>query len=98
MSVAYFTEFADVSTDTAQKVAEHVRGIIGAAAPDGGIFHAEGATDNGWWSFDVWGSDEQADRFYRDVLAPALQHANVTPGQPRKLAVYWDTSEMPPPA
>ena len=28
----------------------------GGGAPEGGLFHAEGQSDSGWWSFDVWES------------------------------------------
>jgi len=44
----------------------------------GAIFHAAGATEEGWRVIDVWESEEAFDRFRQQQLMPALARAGVT--------------------
>jgi len=52
--------------------------------------------DGGWWTFNVWDAEDAAERFFRETLHPVLDQVGVPHGQPRKLAVSWDTSSLPP--
>ncbi|MDQ3399252.1 MAG: hypothetical protein M3511_16100 [Deinococcota bacterium] len=92
MTVAFFTEFPQATPEMARQISEYVNTQLGDKPPEGGIYHAEGPTDNGgWWAFDVWESDDTAERFYADILTPTLESVNVPKGQPRKLSVQWES-------
>jgi len=55
----------------------------------GQILHAAAPMQGGWLIVDVWESQEAADTFYRERLAPALQQAGITQGgQPKVYPVY----------
>jgi hypothetical protein len=42
--------------------------------PAGGIFHAAGPSPNGGWRvIEVWESQDDADRFFKERLAPAFE-------------------------
>ena len=56
--------------------------------PDGIISHVAGATENGWFVMDVWESQDAFDRFFAELLGPALQAAKVSPPQVTPVAVY----------
>jgi hypothetical protein len=97
MPVAYFSETPNVDPATARSVIDAVTAGMGAnTVPAGGRFHAEGPTDDGgWWTFDVWDSDEDWHRFRDDHLMPALRDAGVDEPPVRRLAIRWDTTQMP---
>jgi hypothetical protein len=95
MAVAYYSEFPQGSSEVAQQVAERVNQQIGPEGPDGGIYHAEGPRgDGGWWTFNVWESEDAAQRFFRDTLMPILQDVGVgrPDSQPRMLNVHWESN------
>jgi hypothetical protein len=93
MAVAYFSEFPSSSQGTPQKVADAVNARLGGNPPDGGIYHAEGALDDGgWWTFNVWASEEAYQRFTAEILIPSLQTVNMTLPQGRQLAVHWESN------
>jgi hypothetical protein len=97
MAVAYFTEFRADGRDLSEapeKVSTYINERLQGKPPAGGIYHAEGPLDSGWWTFNVWESAEAADRFRAEYLTPALEHANAPKGQTRQLSVAWDTSQM----
>jgi hypothetical protein len=57
-------------------------------APPGLISHAAGETDTGFLVVDVWENPEIMQQSFEQVLAPALQQAEVPQVQPRVLPVH----------
>lgn len=54
-------------------------------APDGLIMHSAGPSDDGWYVYDVWESQQHFDRFVQDRLMPALQDMGAPMGQPAQV-------------
>ena len=52
------------------------------------LYHVAGPTDGGWRVIEVWESQEVADRFFQEKLAPAFQQANVPGTQPQVFPVH----------
>ena len=77
MAFARLIEFdpgGDASTSNYDAVTERV-GVEGDP-PDGLILHSAGYADDGTFRiYDVWETEEQADRFFTERFAPALQAA-----------------------
>ena len=74
MAVALLVESADCSQETY----ERVRRRLGSNRPAGGIFHIAGPGPSGGWRVvEVWESEEDADRFFRERYIPALRDAGV---------------------
>jgi hypothetical protein len=96
MAVAYFTQWpAGGPAETSTRVAEQVNAALQGRPPEGGIYHAEGPTeDGGWWTFNVWESAEARQAFTQQILQPALDAANASSGDVRQLQVTWDSSQM----
>ena len=63
-----------------QEVYEKVRGHLGLEeTPAGGILHVAGPSPSGGWRvIEVWESEEDAIRFQKERLGPALAAAGVT--------------------
>ena len=81
MAVALLVESAEGS----QEAYEKVRGRLGPSKPEGGIFHIAGPGPNGGWRvIEVWESQEQADRFFRERYVPAMRAAGVRGPLPRR--------------
>ncbi len=95
MSVAYFHEWPGVTQQMGQAVAERINAQLGNAPPEGGIFHADGEADGNWWGFDVWESEESAQRFFDEIVGPALDAEGIPRRQPRLLPVHWHSMEAP---
>jgi hypothetical protein len=86
---------APVSEGTAQQVGERINQRLGDRPPAGGIYHAEGPTDDGgWWTFNVWESAAAFQDFDRENLQPVLQEVGAPRAQVRQLRVQWDNSQM----
>ncbi len=98
MSVAYLHEWSGATREIAQGVSNRINAVLGDAPPEGAIFHAEGESDGGWWGFDVWESEDAAQRFYDGILAPAVEAEGAPPSQPRTMPVHWHSMEPPPAA
>ena len=62
-----------------QEIYDKVREQLGLQEkPAGGIFHAAGPSPNGGWRvIEVWESQEDADRFLKERLGPALEAVGV---------------------
>jgi hypothetical protein len=56
-----------------------------AEAPDGLIMHSAGPTEDGWYVYDIWESEEHLQRFVQDRLMPALQEVGMPPGDPPQI-------------
>jgi hypothetical protein len=67
-----------------QEVYDKVREELGLEEkPAGGIFHLAGPSPNGGWRvIEVWESQEDAERFFKERLEPAFQAVGV-PGRPQ---------------
>ena len=52
--------------------------VPGGVLPPGMLYHAAGPTDQGWRVMEVWNSQEDAQRFFDETLAQALQRAGIT--------------------
>ena len=59
----------------------------GAGSPDGRLYHVAAPNPGGWFVVDVWGSQQQFDRFGA-VLIPTLEAAGVTPATPEVRPVH----------
>ena len=96
MSVAYYSEVPNVSREQVDRVSAYINERMGDGPPDGGIFHADGPTDEGgWWAFEVYASEEQFTRFHEDFLAPAFMNAGMGEVPYRRLEVAWDSTQPP---
>jgi hypothetical protein len=96
MAVALFSQWPAAPAGTSQRVAEGISQRLGGQFPAGGLYHAEGPMDDGgWWTFNVWESEDAFQRFRQDVLHPVLEEVGAPRGQSQQLAVAWDTSQMP---
>jgi len=98
MTVAYFSDIPNVTREQAQQLSTFVQEQLGGpgVAPDGGLFHAEGPTDDGgWWGFDIWESEAHFTQFHETILAPALAQVGLDTVQFRRLEVTWDSTQVP---
>jgi len=96
MAVALFTQWPAGPAETSQRVAERINQRLGGQAPAGGLYHAEGPTaEGGWWTFNVWESEEAVQRFHQDILHPVLVEVGASRGQVQQLQVNW-ASSLPP--
>jgi hypothetical protein len=81
MAVALMVE----SEEGSREAYERVRVRLGSSKPDGGIFHIAGPSPSGGWRvIEVWESEEQAERFFREQYVPALRAAGVSGPLPRR--------------
>ena len=95
MPVAYFSEGTHLTSAMRDRVSKHMHEQLGDQRPRGAIYHAEGELEGGGiWAFDVWESEEDADRFYNEVMAPAAAREKVVPSQRRRLPVAWEVSAL----
>jgi hypothetical protein len=70
-----------------REIYERVLERLGLERPAGGILHVAGPSpDGGWRVIEVWESEEDARRFLRERLAPALAAAGAS-GPPPAAAV-----------
>jgi hypothetical protein len=66
-----------------QEIYERVRGLIGLERPAGGIFHLAGPSPSGGWRvIEVWESEEDAQRFFKERLLPAAEAVGAAPPPP----------------
>jgi hypothetical protein len=63
-----------------QEAYERIRALLGVEQPAGGICHLAGpAPDGGWRVIEVWESEEDAQRFAKERLAPAAEAVGTPP-------------------
>ena|SRR6476469_538612 len=97
MTVAHFAEVVEVTAAQALQVSQAIAARLGDQPPAGGLYHAEGPTTfGGWWWFNVWVTDEDAERFARDILEPALAQSHLRMQPVRRLDVTFETSSQRP--
>jgi len=69
MAIAIMTELRGLTQETYDAL-RHELGQAGFA--DGAVVHVAGPMEGGWWTFDVWESQEAFEAFGA-VLGPLLQ-------------------------
>jgi hypothetical protein len=84
VAVAMMVDNPEGSQEVYEKVREHL-GL--QDKPAGGIFHAAGPGPNGGWRvIEVWESQEDADRFFKERLGPAFEAVGA-PGRAQR--EFW---------
>lgn len=70
MAIAMMVE----NPEGSQEMYDKVREQIGLEKPAGGIFHVAGPSPQGGWRvIEVWESEQDAQRFFKERLLPAFQ-------------------------
>lgn len=77
MAVAYIMDFSATSADY-DWVIERM-GLVGDRLPAGALFHAAGATQDGWRVCDVWETAEQFDTFAEEQIRPLTAQRGMAP-------------------
>jgi hypothetical protein len=71
-----------------QEVYDRIRGYLGIEKPVGGIFHVAGPSPNGGWRvIEVWESEDEANRFFRERFFPALEALGIEGPPPTR--EFW---------
>ena len=86
MAYATLTEY-DVDLDTHIAMGK----AVGDAPVQGLILHMAGSSERGVHSLDVWESREDSERFWTDLMVPALQQMGIKGGPP----LSYQEFEMP---
>jgi hypothetical protein len=82
MAVAMIVDNPEGSQD----IYERIRKLVDVEGPAGGICHLAGPTlDGGWRVIEVWETEEDAQRFYKDRVRPAAEAVGATPPPPPQL-------------
>ena len=89
MAMAQLLEFRGGTT-------EQYKALHGEVAPDGklaagALFHLGGPIEDGWRVVNVWESEESAQTFFRERLAPLLQKSGLQPPQSQS---WWPVDNM----
>ena len=80
MAVAMLVDSPQCSPEAYQRARQR----LGSRKPAGGIFHIAGPSPKGGWRVvEVWESEEQATRFFRERFVPALRAAGLQGPPPR---------------
>ena len=88
MAVAYLHELPGYTHLHAQQLAFRLE-EQGTMPPAGELSHAEGPMDDGWWTFSVWESEQSAQEFNDQRLAPIMAEMGMTRPSPKTLDVHW---------
>ena len=51
-------------------------------APDGLLMHSAGASEDGWYAYDIWESPEDFQNFVDNRLMPGIEQAGGIEGEP----------------
>ncbi len=78
MPIAMLVENPRVTEEIYEQVKEH----MGLDEPAGGYLHIAGQGPNGWRVIELWDSEQEALKFFREKLGPALAAAGVQGGPP----------------
>ena len=89
MSVVMLADNPEGSQEMYEKVREHL-GL--QDAPVGGIVHIAGPSPTGGWRvIEVWESEEDAKRFFKEQLEPAFEAVGM-PGRPQPQ--FWPVHNL----
>jgi hypothetical protein len=72
MAIAMIFDGPGVTQERSDRVLEKLRERGVTLPAEGQLLHLAGPYNGGWRTIDVWESQEQADRFFRDHLSPAF--------------------------
>jgi hypothetical protein len=82
MTIAFYNEFPDMTTEKAERVLEELK--LNGRSPKGQILHAEGPlATGGTWVFDMWESEAALFTFVEQSLSPIMSKLGITPPQPK---------------
>jgi hypothetical protein len=84
MPIASLLDNPQGSQEIYEKIREHIR----LDAPAGGVLHLAGPSPTGGWRvIEIWESEEDARRFHKERLMPAVQALGlpVPPSEPQ----FW---------
>ena len=91
MAVAMLLAGEGVTRDDYVQVTEKMFGAFPMRedqSPDGLLLHTAGESEQGWYVYDVWESQEHFQRFVESKLGPALQEIGVGGDNPPKPQFY----------
>ena len=81
MAIAFLQEVPGMTQEQYDQVVETLRG----KTAEGRIFHVAGPMEGGWRVVDVWESQEAVNKFFQELLGPALQEAGIAATPPQ----FW---------
>ena len=84
MALAFFQEVPGMTQEQYDQVIETLRG----KTAEGRIFHVAGPMEGGLRFFDVWESQEAINKFFQELLGPALQEAGIAAAPPQGWPVH----------
>lgn len=85
MPVAFIMDFDGGTSEQYDAVVEEMQ--LGGRMPEGGLYHAAGATDSGWRVVDVWEADEPFQAFTESQIVPVTQRHGLAAPRIRRLEV-----------
>ena len=89
MAVAFLVDASGTTQERYDQVIETLQ-RAGITA-QGRIFHVAGPMEGGGWRVvEVWESQEAVNKFFQEVLGPALQEAGVAATPPQ----FWPVHDM----
>jgi hypothetical protein len=81
MAIAFLQEVPGMTREQYDQVVETLRG----QTTEGRIFHVAGPMEGGWRVVDVWESQEAVNKFFQELLGPALEAAGIAATPPQ----FW---------
>ncbi len=89
MAIAMMYDVPGVTQQQYDQVTEQLRRRSVTLPTTGQLLHAAGPIDGGWRTVDVWESQDAADRFFQEHLAPIFAEVGVTTDvQPQVFPVH----------
>ncbi len=88
MAIAFLHEVPGMTQEQYDQTLEAVQ--RGGRKDEGLIFHVAGPIEGGWRVVDVWESQEAVNKFFQEVLGPALQAAGIAATPPQ----FWPVHDM----
>ena len=86
MAVGMLLAGEGVTKDSYTQVTEKMFGTYpmrDEQSPEGLVLHTAGQSDQGWYIYDIWESQEHFQRFVESKLGPALQEIGAGGGSSR---------------
>jgi hypothetical protein len=86
MAIGMLLAGEGVTRDTYMQLTETMFGSAPMRAeqsPDGLIVHSAGQSDDGWYVYDIWESEDHVRRFLDTKLGPAMQELGAGDGAPQ---------------
>jgi hypothetical protein len=64
-------------------------------APEGLIMHSAGPSDDGWYVYDIWESEDHVRRFMEERVMPAAQDVEGPPPGPPQIFQIYNLVQVP---